>query len=35
MGVTDGRRALCMGSALVVDVPHLIGKTLGITSESR
>ena len=27
-GMTDGRRAFCMGNALVVGVPHLIGLTI-------
>jgi DNA (cytosine-5)-methyltransferase 1 len=27
-GMTDGRRAFCMGNALVVGVPHLIGKAI-------
>lgn len=27
-GMTDGRRAFCMGNALVVGVPHLIGKAM-------
>lgn len=27
-GMTDGRRAFCMGNALVVGVPHLIGKEI-------
>lgn len=27
-GMTDGNRAFCMGNALVVDVPHRIGKAL-------
>jgi DNA (cytosine-5)-methyltransferase 1 len=27
-GMTDGRRAFCMGNALVVGVPHLIGREI-------
>lgn len=27
-GMTDTRRAFCMGNALVVGIPHLIGKTI-------
>ena len=27
-GMTDGRRAFCMGNALVVGVPHLIGRVI-------
>lgn len=27
-GITDGQRAFCMGNALVVGIPHLIGKEL-------
>ncbi|MBR3314317.1 MAG: DNA (cytosine-5-)-methyltransferase [Atopobiaceae bacterium] len=27
-GMTDGRRAFCMGNALVVGVPHLIGRII-------
>lgn len=27
-GMSDGRRAFCMGNALVVGVPHLIGKVI-------
>lgn len=28
-GITDGRRAFCMGNALVVGIPHLIAKEIG------
>jgi DNA (cytosine-5)-methyltransferase 1 len=37
-GMTDGRRAFCMGNALVVGVPHRIGTEiakLDITSRSE
>ncbi|MGL5174506.1 MAG: DNA cytosine methyltransferase, partial [Olsenella sp.] len=27
-GMTDGQRAFCMGNALVVGIPHLIGKAI-------
>jgi DNA (cytosine-5)-methyltransferase 1 len=27
-GMTDGRRAFCMGKALVVGVPHLVGRDI-------
>lgn len=27
-GMTDGQRAFCMGNALVVRIPHLIGKEI-------
>jgi DNA (cytosine-5)-methyltransferase 1 len=27
-GISDGRRAFCMGKALVVGVPHLIGREI-------
>ena len=27
-GMSDGRRAFCMGNALVVGIPHLIGKSI-------
>ena len=28
MGMTDGQRAFCMGNALVVGIPHLIGRAI-------
>lgn len=31
-GMTDGRRAFCMGNALVVGIPHLIGCALAFES---
>lgn len=27
-GMTDGQRAFCMGNALVVEIPHRIGKEI-------
>ncbi len=27
-GMSDGRRAFCMGNALVVGIPHLIAKVI-------
>lgn len=32
-GMTDGHRAFCMGNALVVGVPHAIGKVLAEHAE--
>lgn len=29
-GMTDGQRAFCMGNALVVGIPHLIGKSMKV-----
>ena len=34
-GMTDGRRAFCMGNALVVGVPHRIGQVLAEEDASR
>lgn len=34
-GMTDGHRAFCMGNALVVDIPHAIGKVLWKRAESE
>ena len=34
-GMTDGHRAFCMGNALVVGIPHLIGKELARRIESE
>lgn len=35
-GMTDGQRAFCMGSALVMEIPHRIGKEIAnrLASES-
>ena len=33
--MTDGHRAFCMGNALVVGIPHLIGKELARRIESE
>lgn len=32
-GMTDGQRAFCMGNALVVGVPHAIGRVLAVLDE--
>ena len=32
-GMSDNRRAFCMGNALVVGIPHLIGKEIAKDSE--
>lgn len=32
-GMTDGHRAFCMGNALVVGVPHLIGKAISVNAD--
>lgn len=32
-GMTDGRRAFCMGNALVVGIPHRIGEVLAQLDE--
>lgn len=34
-GMTDGHRAFCMGNALVVGIPHLIGKELARRIENE
>lgn len=33
-GMTDGQRAFCMGNALVVGIPHAIGKVIANSSSS-
>lgn len=33
-GMTDGRRAFCMGNALVVGIPHLIGREIALVDGS-
>jgi DNA (cytosine-5)-methyltransferase 1 len=34
-GMSDGNRAFCMGNALVVGIPHLIGKTICEVEKER
>lgn len=34
-GMSDGRRAFCMGNALVVGIPHLIGKEIAKRAAQR
>ena len=34
-GMSDGRRAFCMGNALVVGIPHLIGKEIACRESVR
>ena len=34
-GMSDGHRAFCMGNALVVGIPHRIGKVIASTVSER
>lgn len=34
-GMTDGQRAFCMGNALVVQIPHVIGKEIAKRNNAR
>ena len=34
-GMSDGNRAFCMGNALVVGIPHEIGKRIGRCAQDR